>query len=97
MFQPPNRVILRKVTEQELVRHLKICRRHNAERIWLDVSDGASRRVSVISFWVHAHYINRRHIARVRDVFHAQSGVSVDFYDKPHTLYIRARPGHARR
>lgn len=27
MFQPPNRVILREVTEQELARHLKICRR----------------------------------------------------------------------
>jgi len=72
-------------------------RRHNAGRIWLDVPDDAGRPVSVISFWAHAHQINRRHIAHVRDVFHAQSGVYFDFYDKPHTLYVRARPGHARR
>ena len=72
-------------------------RRHNAGRIWLDVPDEAGRQVSVISFWAHAHQINRRHIARVRDVFKAQSGVYVDFYDKRHTLYVRARPGHARR
>lgn len=72
-------------------------RRQNAGRIWLDVPDDSGRQVSVISFWAHAHQINRRHIALVRDVFHAQSGVYVDFYDKPHTLYIRARTGHGRR
>jgi len=72
-------------------------RRQNAGRIWLDVPDDAGRQVSVISFWAHAHQIDSRHIARVRDTFNAQSGVFVDFYDKPHTLYVRARPGHARR
>lgn len=72
-------------------------RRHNAGRIWLDVPDEAGRQVSVISFWAHAHQINRRHIARIRDAFNAQSGVYVDFYDKRHTLYVRARPGHGRR
>lgn len=71
-------------------------RRQNAGRIWLNVPDDAGKPVSVISFWAHSHQINRRHIARVRDTFNAQSGVYVDFYDKPHTLYVRARPGHAR-
>lgn len=72
-------------------------RRQNAGRIWLDVPDDAGRPVSVISFWAHAHQIDRRHIGLIRDAFHAQSGVFVDFYDKPHTRYVRARPGHASR
>lgn len=72
-------------------------RRQNAGRIWLDVPDDAGKPISVISFWALAHQIDRRHIERVRDTFNAQSGVYVDFYDKPHTLYVRARPGHARR
>ena len=72
-------------------------RRQNAGRIWLDVPDDSGKRVSVISFWAREDQIDRLHIGRVRDAFSARSGVYVDFYDKEHTLYFRARPGHARR
>jgi hypothetical protein len=71
-------------------------RRHQAGRIWLDVPDDSGRQISVISFWAHAHQIDRQHITRVRDVFNVQSGVYVDFYDQPHTRYVRARPGQTR-
>lgn len=66
-------------------------RRHKAGRIWINVPDETGKATTFISFWGDRASIDSRDITALRDAFAVDSGVWVDWIDRPDSQYVRAR------